>query len=80
VIVLLVPDESQVHSVEVCTRHQVALFAYVRLSLIDKINYIYLARSPTSLWSVHDQEVVLLAVSFRSQVQLADLLTSYVGA
>ena len=65
VIVLQVPDESQVHSVEVCTRHQVALFAYVRSSLLNKINYIYLARSPMSLWSVRDQEVVLLVVSFR---------------
>jgi hypothetical protein len=51
--------------VEVCNRHQVALFAYVRSSLVNKNNYIYLAKSPTSLWSVHDQEVVLLAVSFR---------------
>ena len=32
---------------EGCTRHQVALFAYVSSSLINKINYIYLARSPT---------------------------------
>jgi hypothetical protein len=48
--------------VEVCTGHQVALFAYVRSYLMNKINYIYLARSPTSL---HDQEVVLLSVSFR---------------
>ncbi len=62
VVVLLVPGESWVHSAEVYTRHQVALFVYVRPYLINKINDIYLARLPTSL---HDQEVVLLAVSFQ---------------
>ena len=41
VVVLLMPNELYVYSVNVHTGHPVALFAYVRSSLIDKINYIY---------------------------------------
>ena len=41
-----------VHSVKGCTRHQIALFTYIRSFLIKEIRHIYLARSPTLLGQV----------------------------
>ena len=49
----------------VCNQRQVALFAHVRSPISDKIDCIYLARSPTSQPFVHDQGVEPKAVSFR---------------
>jgi len=65
VVALRAPNESWVHSVVVCIRRQVALFAHVRSSIADKNGCIYLARSPMSQWSADVQWVALLEVSFQ---------------
>ena len=52
-------------SVVVCIQRQVALFAHVRSPMSDKIDRIYLARSPTNQPIVGDQGAEPKAVSFR---------------